>query len=156
MKNMLMLKAVYWSPIIQMSDGVNNKFKRTDGKPFHKGKNIYFFQQEFYDRLSDGKLTSISKGNRQNTYHIIDKNISFAIGFKGAKYFLNKNHDYTWTLYKVLDFIDVEFDGEVKTTMVAEDLTDTPEEFYINELWETTDSEAFEVVDLGWRFYSWQ
>ncbi|MFC2644563.1 MAG: hypothetical protein ACFNZM_04440 [Veillonella parvula] len=40
--------------------------------------------------------------------------------------------------------------------MVAEDLTDTPEEFYINELWETTDSEAFEVVDLGWRFYSWQ
>lgn len=96
MDKILLLSTTRWNPIIQMSDGVKNKFERVDGRPLPKGKNIYFFQQEFYEMLKD----------------------------------------------------------KVRTVMVAEDLTDTPEEFHINELWDR-DTDAFKTIDMGWR-YSWQ
>lgn len=150
----LLLYSHFWSPIIQMSDGVNNKFKRVDGKPLPKGKNIYFFQQEFYDMLSDGKMTSISKGNRQTKYRIIDDNVNYAKGFSGTKYLMNKDEKFDHTLYRIVGFIDVEYDGDVKTAIVVEDLTDTPEEFYVHELYDVADSE-FKTIDMEWE-YSWQ
>ena len=143
----------FWSPIIQMSDSVNNKFKRTDGKSFPKGKNIYFFQQEFYDMLTDGKMSSIPKANRQNKYHIIDDNICFLKGFKGSKYLMNKDTNFDHTLYKVIGFIEVEYNGYVKTTIVAEDITDTPEEFYIHELYESDNDDIFKTMRMESELY---
>ena len=66
----------------------------------------------------------------------------------------NKKDPYTYTLYRIREFIDVEYNGEVRTVIVAEDLTDTPEEFYLTELW-NTDTDAFKTIDMGWKS-SWQ
>lgn len=57
MNKMLLLSTTRWNPIIQISDGVKNKFKRMDGKPFPKGKNIYFLQQELFDIMTDNFKT---------------------------------------------------------------------------------------------------
>lgn len=67
---------------------------------------------------------------------------------------LNKVDTNEYTLYRIRELIDVKYKDEVRTVMVAEDLTDTPEEFHINELWDR-DTDAFKTIDMGWR-YSWQ
>lgn len=154
MNKMLLLSTTRWNPIIQISDGVKNKFKRVDGKPFPKGKNIYFLQQELFDIMTDKSLSVIHRGAHQRNYNIINDNIIYASGFKGVKYLLNKTDTYEYTLYRIREFIDVQYDDVIRTVIVVEDLTDTPEEFYINELWDR-DTDNFKTIDMGWK-YSWQ
>ena len=154
MDKILLLNTTRWNPIIQMSDGVKNKFERVDGRPLPKGKNIYFFQQEFYEMLKDESLSVIHRGRSQTNHKIINENLIYAQGFKGIKYLLNKVDTNEYTLYRIRELIDVKYKDEVRTVMVAEDLTDTPEEFYINELWDR-DTDAFKTIDMGWKF-SWQ
>lgn len=154
MAKILLLSTTRWNPIIQMSDGVKNKFKRVDGRPLQKGKNIYFFQQEFYEMLKDESLSVIHRGRSQTNHKIINENLIYAQGFKGTKYLSNKKDPYTYTLYRIREFIDVEYNGKVRTVIVAEDLTDTTEEFHLTELW-NTDTDAFKTIDMGWKS-SWQ
>lgn len=67
---------------------------------------------------------------------------------------MNKDEKFNRILYRIIGFIDVEYNGDVKTAIVAEDLTDTPEEFYVQELYDVADSE-FQTIDMEWK-WTWQ
>lgn len=153
MEKILFLKAVRWEPIIQMSDGINNKFNRIDGQPLLKGDNIYFFQKEFYDMLKNASVGKVHEYSPYQTYATIIDALTFAKAFEGPKYFYNQSSDGD-VLYKVVQIIDAFYsvNGDVRPVIVAQDITDTPEEFYIREESERTKGEVFKVVDLEyWR-----
>lgn len=118
-----------WNPIIQMSDGVKNKFVRTDGKEFNKGKNIYYFQENFYDILSGLRLYIHGKNNR-------DLVLSQTRTSNYRFYFINHHYNKEDRIYRVLQVINVRLGYDVKPVLMVEDIMDTPEELYIRDYYE--------------------
>nr|DAN20872.1 MAG TPA: hypothetical protein [Caudoviricetes sp.] len=124
----VIINAYNWNPIIQMSDGVNNKFTRTDGKHFSNNSNIYYFQEEFYAMLS--KHSSFVHEPKDST------NILKQIQESNDKYyFVNKSYKGD-KIYKVLQVIDVVYNNVSKPVMMVEDIEGTPEELYISDFYE--------------------
>ena len=123
------IRAYNWNPIIQMSDGVKNKFVRTDGKEFNKGKNIYYFQENFYYRLGGIRLDIHDKNGR-------DLVLSQIRTSNDRFYFINHHYNKEDRIYRVLQVINVRLGDDVKPVLMVEDIMNTPEELYIRDYYE--------------------
>lgn len=123
------IRAHNWNPIIQMSDGVKNKFVRTDGKEFNKGKNIYYFQENFYDILGGIRLDIHDKNGRDLVLSQIRKS-------NDRFYFINHHYNKEDRIYRVLQVINVRLGDDVKPVLMVEDIMNTPEELYIRDYYE--------------------
>ena len=130
MKRNIVIGAFNWNPIIQMSDGVNNKFTRVDGKTFNQDSNIYYFQEAFYKDLSKRhRFVDLDNEKRRD---MLFKEIQ---GSNDNYYFVNKSYKGD-KIYKVVQILDVEYNGIVKPVMMAKDVMGTAEELYISDVFE--------------------
>lgn len=126
----IIIGAFNWNPIIQMSDGVKNKFTRVDGKLFNTDSDVYYFQEAFYKDLCKGRrFVDLDNETRRD---VILKSIQHS---KDNYYFVNKSYKGD-KIYKVVQIIDVEYNGIIKPVMMAKDIMNTAEELYISDVFE--------------------
>lgn len=129
MTRTVIIRAHNWNPIIQMSDGINNKFVRTDGKEFNHDKNVYYFQENFYNVL--GGIYLDINGNNDR-----DLVLSQLRNSNDRLYFINYHYNKEDRIYRVLQVINVRRGDDVKPVMMCEDIMDTPEELYIRDYYD--------------------
>ena len=137
MTRTVIINAYNWNPIVQISDGVNNKFNRVDGKPFNNARDIYYFQEGFYNMIAKRSAFVCERQDCENVLRQIKES-------KDNYYFVNKSYKGD-KIYKVLQILDVVCDNIMKPVMMVKDIEDTAEELYISEFYKRNFNDIPEI-----------